>query len=127
MIDANILEKHTYALAILNKLGLNLLECKSNDEALRHLREDIQYNEKGVYIPHLDWFYDNYESAVENLLQLAIEEFKYFKKERLVSSIFSGKLDFKRKPYIENVIHGYILPCTPEQAKAIDDLKWDLA
>jgi len=127
MIDPNILEKHTLALAILNKLGLNLLECKTNDEALRYLREDIQYNEKGVYIPHLDWFYETYEIAVENLLETALEEFKLFKKERLVSAIFSGKLEFKRKPYLENLIHGYILPCTPEQAKAIQDLKWDLA
>lgn len=127
MIEANILEKHTYALAILNKLGINLLDYKSIDEALKTIREEIQFNEKGVYIPQLDFYYSDYDEAIENLLQLALEEFKYFKNERLVAAIFSGKLEFKRKPHIENLMNGYILPCSKEQAEAIKNLHLDLA
>lgn len=127
MLDTKILEKHTYALAILNKLGINLLDCKTTDEALKIIREEVQYNEKGIYIPQLNYYYSDYDEAIENLLQLALEEFKFFKNERLVAAIFSGKLEFKRKPHIENLMNGYILPCSQDQAEAIKNLHFDLA
>ncbi len=127
MIETSKLENHTYALAILNKLGINLLDCKTNDEALKILREEVQYNEKGIYVPHLNFYYSDYDEAIESLLQLALEEFKFFKNERLVAAIFSGKLEFKRKPHIENLMNGYILPCNQEQADAIKNLHLDLA
>ncbi len=126
-MDKEILENHTYALALLNKLGINLLEIKEQEEALRILREDIQFNAKGVFVPYLNYYYSDYDEAVTGLLELALEEYKFFKNERLIVPMFQGKLEFKRKPHLENLSNGYIIPCTAEQAETINNLRIDLA
>jgi hypothetical protein len=81
----------------------------------------------GVYVPYTDTYFSDYEEAVIFIMEQAIEDFKYNNSERGLIPIFSGKIEFKARPHIENIMNGCVFPCTLEQMQSIKDFAVDLA
>ncbi len=126
-MDKSLIEKHLYVVALLKKLGIDILEIDNDEEIFRIINQELQYNHMGIFVPHTDSYFENYKEAVIFIMEQALEDFKYNNSERQLIPIFSGAIEFKARPHIENIMNGYVVPCSKEHMQAIKDFALELA